>query len=265
MKLCSISSGSSGNCIFAGTEHTSLLIDCGLSGKRIEQGLNGIGYTGTDLDGILITHEHSDHIKGLGVLARRLGVPVWMTRGTAEYIRRTNACGKIPEELIRTVKADEELEIGDMRIAPFAISHDAAEPVGYRFSSGGKSAAVATDMGTYTEYTIDRLRGLDAVLLEANHDVNMLEMGRYPYYLKLRIMGEQGHLSNEASGRLLSEILHDNIRHIFLGHLSAENNYPALAYETVCSEVTESDTPYTAKDFPIRVALRDTVSPLVEF
>jgi len=120
-------------------------------------------------------------------------------------------------------------------------------------------------MGTYTDYTIRHLQYLDAILLEANHDVNMLEAGRYPYPLKVRILSDRGHLSNETSGQLLCQILHDNIRHIFLGHLSAENNYPALAYETVCSEVTMGENPYKSGDFPITVARRDTVSEFAEF
>ena len=120
-------------------------------------------------------------------------------------------------------------------------------------------------MGVYTEDTIRHLRGLDALLLEANHDIHMLEVGRYPYYLKMRILGEKGHLSNEASGRLLSEVLHDDMKHIVLGHLSQENNYPALAYETVCAEVTMGDCPYKAGDFPIRVAERDRAGDVLSF
>ena len=115
---------------------------------------------------------------------------------------------------------------------------------------------MATDMGIYTEDTIRHLQQTDILLLEANHDIHMLECGRYPYHLKLRIMGDKGHLSNEASGRLLTEVLHDNMKHVILGHLSQENNYPALAYETVAAEVTMGDCPYRAGDFPIQVADR---------
>ncbi len=265
MKFCSLSSGSSGNCIFAGNEHTSLLVDAGISGKRVEAGLNEIGYTGPDIDGILVTHEHSDHIKGLGIMARRYGIPIYATRGTWQAMQRQNAIGKVDPELFHPIEADKAVEIGDLRVDPFTISHDAAEPVGFRITSGRQSVAVATDMGCYSEYTIAHLQNLDAILLEANHDVSMLEAGRYPYPLKVRILSDHGHLSNEASGQLLCELLHDNIRHIFLGHLSAENNYPALAYETVCAEVTLGDNPYRSDDFPITVARRDTVGELLEF
>jgi len=265
MKMCSLSSGSSGNCIFVGSEHTSLLVDAGISGKRTEAGLNTIGYTGTDIDGILVTHEHADHVKGLGVLARKHGIPIYATQGTWEAICKNPATGKIPGGLFHEIEPDRTVRIGDLDVEPFSIMHDAADPVGYRICQEGHSCAIATDMGTYTDYTIRHLQFLDAILLEANHDVNMLEAGRYPYPLKVRILSDKGHLSNETSGQLLCQLLHDNIRHIFLGHLSAENNYPALAYETVCSEVTLGDNPYKSSDFPITVARRDCVSECAEF
>ena len=257
MKFCSIASGSSGNCIYAGSAATSVLIDAGISGRRIEQGLSGIDQAITDIDGILVTHEHSDHIKGIGVLARKYGIPVYGTPGTLHALKENTSVGKIPDDLMTEIRAGEMTEIGDLAVMPFAISHDAAEPVGYRISHNGKSAAVATDMGCYDNELIDRLKDLDVLLLESNHDVHMLQAGRYPYYLKRRIMSDKGHLSNESAGQLLSLLLHDGIRQVCLGHLSRENNYEALAYETVCSEVTLSDTPYRAGDFHITIAHRD--------
>lgn len=265
MKLCSLASGSSGNCIFAGSEETSVLIDAGLSGKRIEQGLNSFGYTGSDVDAIFVTHEHSDHIRGLGVLARKLGLPIYATAATIREIRRCSSLGKIPDELFHEVTPDAPVQVGDLTVEPFSVSHDAVDPVAYRISSGRRSAAVATDMGTYSDYTIRHLQFADALLLEANHDVRMLETGRYPYPLKRRILSDHGHLSNETSGQLLCELLHDGLKHILLGHLSQENNYPALAYETVCAEVTMGDNPWKACDFPIQVARRDQTGELLEF
>ena len=150
-----------------------------------------------------------------------------------------------------------------MTIDPFAISHDANEPSGYRLECGGKSVAVATDLGKYDSYTVEHLQNLDAVLLEANHDIHMLEVGGYPYYLKQRILGDKGHLSNELSGRLLCDILHDNLKHIVLGHLSKENNYAKLAYETVKLEVTLADNDYRGEDLDMFVASRDTVSDII--
>ena len=264
MRLCSIASGSSGNCIYVGSDNTHVLVDAGISGKRIEQGLSGLQISGKDLDAILVTHEHADHIQGLGVMARRYNVPLYMTGGTADYLQRTGAIGRIPEGLIREIVEDEDFGIGDLMIHPFTIPHDAAQPVGYRLASGTKSVGIATDLGKYTNYIIETLENLDALLLESNHDVNMLQVGPYPYLLKQRILGDRGHLSNENAGRLLGRILHDGMKAVLLGHLSQENNYEELAFETVCQEVTFGDNPYKASDFDISIARRDRVSRTVE-
>ncbi len=263
MNLCSIASGSSGNCIYVGSDHTSLLVDVGISKKRIEEGLRSIDRSCQECDGILITHEHSDHIKGLGVISRKHEIPVYCTKGTMEAIQKMNNLGKLPPDLFHVIEADRPFQIGDLEVNPFSISHDAAEPVGYRINQGKKSVGIATDLGYYDEYIVQNLSGLDVLLLEANHDVNMLQVGRYPYYLKQRILGNKGHLSNETAGRLLCRLLHDRLQAVFLGHLSQENNYEALAYETVCAEVTMGENPWTSSDFKITVAHRDRISDLV--
>ena len=263
MRMCSIASGSSGNCIYVGSDHTHLLVDTGISRKRIEEGLKKLEIKGEEIDGVLITHEHSDHIQGLGVLSRKYELPIYATKGTIEGISDSTSLGKMPDGLFHTIRADEPFRLGDIEVKPFAISHDACEPTGYRFECGGRSAAVATDLGKYDEYTVSNLTGLDAVLLEANHDIHMLEVGGYPYYLKQRILGDKGHLSNELSGRLLCDILHDNLKHIILGHLSKENNYARLAYETVKLEVTLGDNDYKGEDLDMFVAGRDSVSDII--
>ena len=263
MRLCSIASGSSGNCIYVGSDCAHVLIDAGISGRRVEAGLNSLELTGRDLDGILITHEHSDHIKGLGVLARKYGIPIYATGGTVDAMVRSGSLGKIPEGIFREIREDEPFLIKDLVVNPFTIPHDAAQPVGYRLECGEHSVGIATDLGKYNEYIIENLQNLDALLLEANHDIRMLQVGRYPYYLKQRIMGDRGHLSNENAGQLLCRLLHDNLKAVFLGHLSKENNYEELAYETVCSEVTMGDNPYKSKDFKIQVAKRDYISEAV--
>lgn len=263
MRFVSIASGSSGNCIYVGSDHTHLLVDAGISNKRIEQGLNELGVKGSELTAIVVTHEHSDHTKGLGVLARKYGVPIYGTKETLEEISGMKYLGEYPKELLCPVLPDVDFQVGDLTVKPFSIDHDAANPVAYRIQNGGKSVAVATDMGHYSQYTIDHLQGLDAILLESNHDVRMLETGPYPYYLKRRILGDYGHLSNENAGRLLNCILHDNMKKVLLGHLSKENNYEELAYETVKLEITEGDCPYHAADFSISVAGRDAMSEIV--
>ena len=264
MNLCSIASGSSGNCIYVGSDTTSLLVDVGISGKRIEEGLRSIDRTTEECDGILITHEHSDHIKGLGVISRKHKIPIYCTRGTMEAMGNMSSLGKMPEGLFRPIEADHTYTIGDLEIQPFTISHDAAEPVGFRINQGNKFAGIATDLGYFDEFIVQKLSGLDVLLLEANHDVNMLQVGPYPYYLKQRILGYRGHLSNENSGKLLSRILHDNMKAISLGHLSKENNLPELAYEAVRMEITMGDNPYNANDFNIQVAKRQEISPVIQ-
>lgn len=257
MELCSIASGSSGNCIYVGDDDTHLMIDAGISGKKIEAGLNDIGLKVSDMSGILITHEHTDHIGGLGVISRRYEIPIYATHGTIEAIRSIPGVGKIPEYLFHEVKADKKFNVGEFTVDPIRISHDAAEPVAYRFHNSDRTAAVITDLGKYDDYIIDRLQNCNAIMLEANHDVNMLQVGPYPYLLKQRILGDRGHLSNECCGRLLVKLLNDGLNHIVLGHLSHENNLAELAYETVRMEITMADTQYRFSDFPVTVAKRN--------
>ena len=264
MRLCSIASGSSGNCVYVGSDTTHLLMDVGISGKRTEAGLAELGLTMKDIDAICITHEHADHISGLGVLARKYGVPIYATRGTVEAIRKTSSLGQIDESLFRVIVPDERCIIKDIALYPVRTSHDAADPVAHRIVHDGRRIGLITDLGCYNDYTVECLRNLDLLYLEANHDVHMLQVGPYPYYLKQRILGERGHLSNESAGKLLSRLLHDNMQAIVLGHLSKENNLPELAYESVRVEVTMSDTEYSGNDFPLYVAKRDVVSEVIE-
>lgn len=263
MRMATVASGSSGNCIYVGSEQTHILIDAGVSKKRTETGLNENDVAMSDISAIMITHEHSDHIQGLGVIARKYEIPIYATEKTLYEIEHNEKLGRIPEGLYREVREDEPVMIGDLQVCPFRISHDAVQPVGYRINCRDKSVAVATDMGKYDDYIISHLQGLDAIVIEANHDVRMLLAGSYPYYLKQRILGDRGHLSNEASGRLINAILHDHMKYIILGHLSKENNYEELAYETVRTEILLSDNPYKAEDFNIFVAKRETHSELL--
>lgn len=264
LELCTIASGSSGNCVCVGDDTTHVLIDAGISGKRIEDGLHAFDLKASEMQGILVTHEHLDHIAGLGVMARRYGIPIFATAGTIDAIRNSKTVGKIEESLFQTIRPKEQFSIGDLTFSPIPISHDAAEPVAYKVSNPKKSVAVITDLGNYTQEIIDALQGLDALLLEANHDIKMLQTGAYPYALKQRILGDRGHLSNEKSGQLLCELLHDRFGTVMLGHLSKENNYEELAYEAVRLEVTVGNNPYKADDFPMLVARKDIVSDRIQ-
>lgn len=267
MKLCSIASGSSGNCIYVGTNQTGIMVDAGISKKRIVEGCSEFGINPANLDGIVITHEHVDHIQGLGVFLRKYPVPVYGTKETLLAIRHTASLGKLDKELFHDIEPYETLKIKDLLIKPFSISHDALNPVGYRFEraeSSEDAVAVATDLGCYDETIVSYLKNLKALLLEANHDVHMLQVGSYPYALKRRILGERGHLSNETSGHLLNEILHEDLKHIILGHLSKENNYERLAYETVRMEIEMASHDFHAEDFCIQVASRERPSCYVE-
>lgn len=239
MRLCSIASGSSGNCIYVGTERTHLLVDSGISKKRIEEGLKGIDVDPASLSGILITHEHSDHISGLGAMVRKYHIPIYTTVETVHRIFHGSNCGRLESELFQYIEPNMDFNIGDVEVKAFSIPHDAANPVGYTFCSEGNKIGVATDMGHFNDDIVDNLMGVHALLLEANHDVHMLEAGTYPYYLKRRILGELGHLSNENAGILLSRIWSPELKYVFLGHLSKENNFPDLAYESVRVELTK--------------------------
>ncbi|MBR6389805.1 MAG: MBL fold metallo-hydrolase [Lachnospiraceae bacterium] len=265
MRICPIASGSSGNCIYVGSDSTHLIVDCGLSGKKTTAGINSLDLSMDDISAILITHEHSDHIGGLGVLARKYGIPIYTTSLTADAILNSSWVGRIDHTLFNDVSPDKPFMIGDIEINPMRVSHDAIDPVAYRFRCGDKRSAIVTDLGFYNDYIVEGLTGLDVLMIESNHDVNMLQVGPYPYPLKQRILGDKGHLSNENAGKLLSCVLHDNMKHIILGHLSHENNIPELAFESVRMEITASDTPYKGGDFPLTVAKRSEPTECVNF
>jgi len=253
--------------------NTHILIDVGISKKRIEDGLKEKNINPADLKGIFITHEHSDHICGLGVFSRKYNLPIYGTRETIDYIKYQcsninggkGSLGNIDPSLFCEIEADKDFVLGDLTIKPFEIHHDAVHPVGYRIESGDKKVAVATDMGHFDDYIVNNLKGLDAILIEANHDIRMLETGNYPYVLKRRILGDKGHLCNEMCGRLLDLVLSNKMKQIFLGHLSQENNFPHLAYESVRSEINLSESEFKADDFPMEVAKRDCPSSYFEF
>ena len=264
MRMMSIASGSSGNCIYIGTDNTHILIDDGVSKKKVLEGLSKLELTLSDIDAIFVTHEHDDHIGGLGVLERQCSIPLYGTRKTLERISRSTKLGPIPDDIYRPFIAGDSIQIKDINIKSTSVSHDAKDPVAYVLSDTNKKAGIITDLGFYDDKIVENFSGLNCVLMEANHDINMLLTGPYPYALKQRILGAKGHLSNEDCGRLLGRILNDDMEHIILGHLSKENNFPELAYETVRLEVDLGDNDYKSKDFNIEVAKRDTPSEIIK-
>lgn len=259
MRVCSIASGSSGNCTYIGDKNTNILIDAGVSRKRIVDGLKNIGVSPKEIDGIFVTHEHIDHIQGINMMVKLFDTPVYATGRTLDYIRSKDKKGVISMNHLYEVHSDECVALKDMEIMPFSISHDAADPVCYTVYSGGHKAGVATDLGVYDAYTIDHLLGSEILVLEANHDISMLEAGKYPYNLKLRILGNKGHLSNEDSGKLLCKLLGKGLQYAFLAHLSKENNYPCLAYQAVKCQIWE-ELGIDELPFNMSVASRDVPS-----
>lgn len=263
MEFGSIASGSSGNCLYIGGGGAKVLVDAGISAKRVVAGLNSLGADGSGIDALLITHEHSDHISGIGVLSRKFHMPIYATGGTIAEIKKSKSLGAIEPELFHVITPGMGFQIKDLVVRPFSIPHDARDPVSYTFKENDKKIGIVTDLGYYNKDIIDPLEGSDLLYIEANHDIHMLQVGPYPYYLKQRILGNRGHLCNEVAGQLICSLLHDRLKHIVLGHLSKENNYPELALETVSLEVNMNSATYKTNDFEMMVAPRDTASRLI--
>jgi phosphoribosyl 1,2-cyclic phosphodiesterase len=230
-KFCALFSGSSGNCVYIESGGDAILIDSGASLKAIRQALETIGADLADLSAVFITHEHSDHIKGLPVLAARCAVPVFANVGTTRGI--LNECAKITRDRLSELETGTSVEIGNMCISSFATSHDSIESVGYTIHTGdGHKLAVATDLGVISDTVMNAISSSEIVMLESNHDVGMLQNGRYPYFLKRRILSDRGHLSNESCSAVLPSLVECGAKHFVLAHLSRDNNMPELAIET---------------------------------
>lgn len=238
MIFCSLYSGSSGNSIFIGDKESKILIDAGMPGKKIDEAMKSIGQDPSKLDGIFITHEHSDHIKGVGIISRKYDVPIYANDKTWAVME--SSIGKVKEHNIKVMDRRTSVDIGSLSIKSFIIPHDAISPVGYTVSNGIKQVSVATDFGVFTEEIYSNVKDSEVILLESNHDVNMLKFGPYPYSLKRRILSEVGHLSNDDCGEAIVNIAKNGLgKKVILGHLSNTNNHPDLAYQTVLNVIQD--------------------------
>ena len=260
VRFCSLFSGSSGNCIFVSDGKTKILIDVGLSGVRIVEALNSVGEDPSEISAILITHEHSDHTKGVGILSRKFNIPIYANGGTWEGMKRE--LGKIKSENTKLFETENEFMIGDIGVRPFKIPHDAAEPVGYSFHIEGKKVTTATDIGHMNKTLLGELVGSDIILLESNHDIEMLKVGPYPYYLKQRILSNHGHLCNEMAGKVVSYLAEQGTRRFVLGHLSKENNFPELAYQTSLNALIEKGIE-VGREVSLEVASREHAGSMI--
>lgn len=231
MKFSSLSSGSSGNCQYVETNDSRILIDAGFSGKRVEELLSSIEVCPTSLNGIFVTHEHIDHIKGVGVLSRRFDLPIYANEKT--WLGMEKRIGKIKEKNIKIFKTEDFFEMRDISIYPIKVFHDALEPVGFIIYYKNTKISIVTDTGWINNEMISKIKDSDLYLLESNHDLFMLREGLYPWHLKRRIMSEEGHLSNDDAGRILGDVLNENGEVVLLAHLSKDNNVPELAFDTV--------------------------------
>lgn len=263
MRFSVLVSGSTGNALYVETDEVRLLIDAGVSGRQLEQLLAGHRVDPGQLDAIIISHEHIDHVKGVGVLARRYHLPVYANPATWQAM--PTQVGDIPEELRRYFDTGTTFHIGDVEIESFSTSHDAADPVGFCFYHGKAKLGLATDLGYMSRKVMDKVRDAQVLILEANHDVEMLRMGRYPWDVKRRILSDVGHLSNEAAGDALAEMLHRGaaIRHVFLAHLSQENNLQELAHMTV-EHILRQAQVEVGKDIQLAPTYPNRPTPLME-
>ena len=247
----SLISGSSGNASLISDGRTRLLIDCGMSGIKLKEALAAIDLQPESINALLLTHDHIDHVKGAGVVSRRYNIPVYATEGTHSAMD----AGKIADENIKIIKDGAAFEAGSIGVIPFAIPHDAKEPVGFTFSVGEEKYSIATDIGKMTRGILDSIAGSKKVLLESNHDVEMLKTGSYPFPLKQRILGDLGHLSNENAAKTALYLVQNGTEHIMLGHLSKENNRPEIAMLETYNLLSASGVD-VGKDATLQVADR---------
>ena len=252
-------SGSSGNSSFIQTENSKILIDAGGSAKRITEALSSINVDISDLDAILVTHEHVDHVQSLGTISKKYNIPVYANENTWNAMPEQKA--KVPVDCQKLFNTNDNFEINDIKFKSFSIPHDAADPCGFNVFYKDNKMSIATDFGHITPEIIEHLEESKFMLLEANYDPNILKCSKYPYNLKLRISGPNGHLCNETSGKIVSHLMKTGLTSVMLGHLSKENNFPELAYKTVAEEALYNV--HNESDILIKVAKRTEPSSII--
>lgn len=261
LAFCSLSSGSSGNCYVIKSDDRLLLIDAGITLKKIKEKLTEIGASLDEVFGIFVTHEHTDHIKSVGAISRKYDVPIYANEKT--WSEMESLIGHVKEHNKMIFNTGETFKLEDLVIKAFSIPHDAADPVGFSFYKEDAQISTVTDIGYMTEAIIKEIIHADLLILEANHDVDMLKIGKYPWFLKQRILGKQGHLSNEDAGKALVHLLTENPkeRQVLLAHLSRENNFPQMAYQTV-KNILEEKSYYIGKHIMLNTIIREEISAI---
>jgi phosphoribosyl 1,2-cyclic phosphodiesterase len=256
LSFCSFSSGSSGNCYLIKSENTALLVDAGISLKKIIEGLDLTETPIEMLSAVLITHEHIDHVRSLKAISNKHKTTIYANKGT---FLGNNI--NMKDEFKSEFQTGDRFIIGDIEVKSFNIYHDASEPVGFSFFNEGKQISIVTDTGKICNQILDEISDADLLVLEANHDVDMLRIGRYPWFLKQRVLSEVGHLSNESCGEAILSLIEKKEKHrnVLLAHLSKENNFPEMAYQTV-KNILEEKSYYIGKNVDINLILRDEPS-----
>lgn len=259
--FCSLYSGSTGNCLLVQTNKTKILIDAGVSQKKINDALASFNVELSNIDAILVTHEHTDHVLNLGSISKKYNIPVYCNEKTLNAMPTQKA--KIADENKKIFTSNKSFKVNELEIFPFSIPHDAADPCGFNIHYDNKKISIATDIGHMDNELISNLKDSSFILLEANYDPDILKYSKYPFQLKQRILSQVGHLSNETAGKTISELcINGTLKKALLGHLSKENNFPELALKTVYDEL-EAKNIYK-ENIPIDIANRDYPSKLIE-
>ncbi len=235
LRFYSLYSGSTGNSLLVESDNAKILIDSGVSAKKVVDGLDVLGITPCDINAILVTHEHSDHVQSLGTISKKFDIPVYANAKTWDAMKQQK--DKISDGNVKFFTTNEDFEIEDVRIHSFSIPHDASDPCGFNFSLGNEKISVATDIGHMTTSIMDCLENSKFLMLEANYEPEVLKCSKYPYLLKTRIAGPNGHLSNQLAGKTIAKLIDSGLQEVMLGHLSKENNFPELAYKSVLEEL----------------------------